>query len=80
MPIVQITLLEGRTDAQKRAMYREVTDALERTLGAPRESVRIMIHDIPRGDFAVAGISKSVPDQGGTTDLPRAIAGASPGS
>jgi 4-oxalocrotonate tautomerase len=62
MPVVQITLIEGRTDEQKQAMYREVTDAIERTLGAQRENIRIMIYDVPRTDFAVAGVSKSAQD------------------
>lgn len=59
MPILNITLIEGRTQAQKDAMYREVTDAVVRSLGAPAESVRIIVNEIPAGDFAAAGVSKA---------------------
>jgi 4-oxalocrotonate tautomerase len=61
MPIIQITLVAGRTDEQKAAMYKEVTEAVHRTLGAPRENVRIMINEIPAKHFAVAGTAKTGP-------------------
>ncbi len=61
MPIIQITMIEGRSGEQKQAMYREVTDAIHRTLGAPRENVRIMIYEVPSQHFATAGVSKSGP-------------------
>lgn len=35
MPVAQINILEGRSDEQKEALIREVTDALCRSLGAP---------------------------------------------
>ncbi|WP_342643127.1 2-hydroxymuconate tautomerase [Rhodoligotrophos ferricapiens] len=59
MPVIQITMIEGRTQDQKSAMYREVTDAVQRTLGSPPESVRIIVNEVPRTHFAVAGIAKS---------------------
>ena len=40
MPIVQIHMMEGRSDAQKEAVIREVTEALVRALDAPKESDR----------------------------------------
>lgn len=61
MPIVQITLLEGRSTAQKEAMYREVTDALVRTVNAKPENVRIIVQDTPHHHFAVAGVAKTRP-------------------
>jgi 4-oxalocrotonate tautomerase len=61
MPIIQITLIEGRTDEQKSEMYKEVTEAICRTLGTPRENVRIMLNEIPAQHFAVAGAAKAGP-------------------
>ena len=61
MPIIQITLVAGRSDEQKAAMYKEVTEAIHRTFGAPRENVRIMINEIPAKHFAVAGVAKTGP-------------------
>jgi len=59
MPIVQIDLLEGRTVEQKRAMVKEVTDAICRTLGAPADAVRIIIRDMKYENYATAGILRS---------------------
>jgi 4-oxalocrotonate tautomerase len=58
MPIVEITLLEGRSETQKRALVKEVTDAIVSSIGAPKEAVRIIIREIPPGHFAVAGVIK----------------------
>jgi|GraSoiStandDraft_15_1057317.scaffolds.fasta_scaffold1212410_1 4-oxalocrotonate tautomerase len=61
MPIVNITMIEGRSESQKQAMFKEVTEAIHRTLGAPRENVRIMINEVPARHFATAGVVKSGP-------------------
>ena len=59
MPIVQIELLEGRTVEQKRAMVKEVTDAICRTLNATPDAVRIIIRDMKSENYAVAGVLRS---------------------
>ncbi|AET92855.1 2-hydroxymuconate tautomerase [Burkholderia sp. KK1] len=61
MPIVQITMIEGRSDEQKEAMFHEVTEAIHRTTATPRESVRIMIYEVPPRHFATAGKAKTGP-------------------
>jgi len=58
MPIVEITLIEGRTKDQKRALAKEVTDAVVSSVGAPIEAVRVIIREIPPEHFAVGGIPK----------------------
>lgn len=57
MPVAQINILEGRTDEQKEELIREVTDAISRSLGAPVESVRIIITEMPRQHFGIGGQS-----------------------
>ncbi|MGE5579193.1 MAG: 4-oxalocrotonate tautomerase [Bacillota bacterium] len=59
MPIVQIELLEGRTVDQKRALVKEVTDAICKTLNAPPEAVRIILRDMKFENFATAGVLRS---------------------
>lgn len=59
MPIIDVTLLEGRTQDQKQALIRELTDGAERALGAPRPSIRVILREVPLGHFAVAGEVKS---------------------
>lgn len=64
MPILDISLIEGRTPAQKAALIRELTDVVERVLGVPRESVRVLLRELPAENWGVGGVSKA-PDSRG---------------
>ena len=57
MPFSQIYMIVGRTEEQKRAVIEKVTDALQEAVGAPRESIRIMIQEIPNTNWGIAGTS-----------------------
>ena len=57
MPFAQIYMLEGRTAEQKRAVIEKVTAALIEAVGAPRESVRVWIHDMPKENWGIGGVS-----------------------
>lgn len=57
MPFAQIYLLEGRSAEQKKAVIEEVTRALVDALGAPKENVRVWIHDVPKENWGIAGVS-----------------------
>jgi 4-oxalocrotonate tautomerase len=56
MPFAQIYLIEGRTEAQKRAVIEKVTEALCEAVGAPIESVRVVIQEVPSTNWGIAGI------------------------
>lgn len=55
MPFARIYLLEGRTEEQKRAVIERVTQALTEAVGAPKENVRVWIHDVPKTNWGIAG-------------------------
>ena len=57
MPFAQIYMLEGRTEAQKKAVIEKVTQALVEAVGAPAQSVRVMIQEIPKENWGIAGVS-----------------------
>lgn len=57
MPIVQIALIEGRSDEQKETLIKEVTDACVTALDCKPETVRILLSDVATQDFGVAGVS-----------------------
>ena len=70
MPIIDITLLEGRDDATRRRLLREVTATVQSVLAAPPESIRVVLREVPRSHYAVAGVVKdevgsAAPGQGG---------------
>lgn len=56
VPIVQITLQQGRTAEQKQALFRAVTTAIQESLGAAPHAIRIMIYEVSPWNFAVGGI------------------------
>jgi 4-oxalocrotonate tautomerase len=57
MPFAQIYMLEGRTPEQKRAVIEKVTAALVEAVGAPKEAVRVWIHEMPKENWGIAGVS-----------------------
>jgi 4-oxalocrotonate tautomerase len=50
-------MLEGRTEDQKRAEIEKVTQALHEAVGAPKETIRILISEIPKTNWGIAGTS-----------------------
>ena len=57
MPICQINMMVGRTPEQKRELIAKVTEAICESLGAKPEGVRIMINEMPKEHFGIAGKS-----------------------
>lgn len=55
MPFAQIYMIEGRPEEQKRAVIEKVTQVLVDAVGAPRDSVRVLIHDVPAENWGIAG-------------------------
>jgi 4-oxalocrotonate tautomerase len=64
MPLVQVTMIEGRSDEQKQALHREVAEAVHRTVGAPLEAIRVVVYEIPAGHWSVGGVPKQGPSGG----------------
>ncbi len=58
MPIVEITLIEGRDREAKQRLVEKVTEAIVDSIAAPRESVRIILREVPGEHFAVGGVLK----------------------
>lgn len=57
MPIIQVNLMEGRNDAQKEALIAALTEATVQSIGAPRESVRVLLNEMPKAHFGIGGKS-----------------------
>ncbi|AMR80669.1 2-hydroxymuconate tautomerase [Cupriavidus taiwanensis] len=55
MPIMQVFLIEGRTEEQKARLIRALTDAAVEAVGAPVETVRVMITEVPKTQFGIGG-------------------------
>lgn len=57
MPLVQVSILEGRTDEQKEVLIYELTEACCKAIGAPRETVRVLINEMPKQNWGIGGRS-----------------------
>jgi len=63
MPIVQISLLSGRTPEKKEELFKNVTNAIADTLQIPKERVHIVLHEVPKENIGGGGIPLSKADQ-----------------
>ena len=55
MPIVRVEWLAGRSTDQRGALVGRITDALEDVAGSSRESVKVILHDVPPENYGSAG-------------------------
>jgi len=56
MPLVQITMLEGRSPEQKRKLAARITDAMVEEAGARREAVIVAFHEVSKESYASGGV------------------------
>jgi 4-oxalocrotonate tautomerase len=64
MPLVQVTMLQGRTVDQKRKLAKRITDVLVEEAGTRREAVVVTFHEVSKESYASGGellIDKSPP-------------------
>jgi len=56
MPLIQVTMLEGRTADQKRKLAQRMTDAMVEEAGARREAIVVTFHEVSKESYASGGI------------------------
>ena len=56
MPYVNIYLLDGRTDEQKKEMAARITDVISEVGKVQKEMVHILFVDMPKTNIAKGGI------------------------
>jgi 4-oxalocrotonate tautomerase len=57
MPIVEITLAQGRPPEKIRALITAVTDAVCASIDAPKANVRVVIREVPKTHWAAGDIT-----------------------
>lgn len=55
MPYITVKMIEGRTAEQKRALVAEVTEAVAKTVNAPKENITVFIEEMSKENYGVAG-------------------------
>jgi 4-oxalocrotonate tautomerase len=59
MPLVQATIIEGRSQEKKDAFCREVAEAAVRNLDVQLSQVRVVLYEVPADNWTVGGVSKA---------------------
>lgn len=64
MPLVEVTLVQGRAPHQLRTLISELTDTVETALGVSRSAIRVVLREVPdthwaAGDVTIAERNKS---------------------
>jgi len=62
MPIVQISMIQGRTPEKKAELIKKVTDAIVETLQIPKDRVRIVLNEVPKDNLGYGGVPLSKTD------------------
>ena len=57
MPIIEVTLTEGRSPEQLRTPISTLTTATVESISTPKESVRVVIREVPATHFAAGDIT-----------------------
>ena len=57
MPLVEVTLVEGRTPEQLRALISRLTAAVVDALDAPKENVRVVLREVPTTHWAAGDVT-----------------------
>ncbi len=57
MPLIEVTMVEGRTAEQLRALISALTTAAVETVDAPRENVRVVVREVPATHWAAGDVT-----------------------
>ncbi len=56
MPMIQVTMLEGRSVEQKRKLAQRLTDVMVEEAGAKREAIAVAFVEVSRESYATGGV------------------------
>lgn len=65
MPLIQVTMVEGRTVEQKHALIRNLSQTMAETLGIPLERIRVGIYEVSADEWGIGGQPFSAARPGG---------------
>ncbi len=57
MPLVEVTIAQGRTPEQIRSLLHEVTEAVMRSIGAPKQNIRVVVREVPTTHWAAGDVT-----------------------
>lgn len=57
MPLVQVTLAQGRSPEQLRVLIGKLTEAVVDAVGAPKQKVRVVVYEVPATHWAAGDVT-----------------------
>lgn len=57
MPLIEVTLVDGRTPEQLRGLIHELTSAAVKALDVPLQSVRVAVRELPKTHWAAGDVT-----------------------
>ncbi len=57
MPLIEVTLTQGRTPEQVRSMISALTHAVADTIDAPIPNIRVVVREVPTTHFAAGDVT-----------------------
>jgi 4-oxalocrotonate tautomerase len=67
MPLVEVTLAEGRSADELRSLLSGLHAAVEQTLGAPAASIRVIVREVPPEHWSSGGVTLAEKAAGATS-------------
>ena len=62
MPLLQVSMIEGRPAPLKERLIAELTRTTQQVLDVPAASIRVILNEVPAANWGVAGVSKERSD------------------
>ncbi len=59
MPLIEVSLAQGRSEQQIRTMIHEVHEAVLRTVDTKPEYIRVIVREVPRTHWATGDVTLS---------------------
>ena len=59
MPLINVQIMEGRPPEKVTELIQNLTNTVQETLNAPRESIRVIVTEIPKTHWGIAGVPAS---------------------
>lgn len=60
MPMIQITLLQGRSEAMRHELIAAVSEAAATSLQIPIEKVNVALYEVPADNYGTGGVPRAL--------------------
>jgi 4-oxalocrotonate tautomerase len=70
VPLIEVTMVEGRTPEQVRALISALTRAAVETIDAPLENVRVVVREVPTTHWAAGDLTIAERQASTSTETP----------